>query len=107
MALTLSGYLIGFRLSQLLGGPIGDRYGLRVPVAFGLVLFTHHPHVHVIIPGGGRSPDGSGWIDGKPASSACSANSSSKASQRNRAAWSSLATWLRSPAFRSRTEESL
>ena len=23
---------------------------------------THHPHVHVIVPGGGLSPDGSRWI---------------------------------------------
>lgn len=23
---------------------------------------THHPHVHVIVPGGGMSPDGTGWI---------------------------------------------
>ena len=27
---------------------------------------THHPHVHVIVPGGGPSPDGSRWIACKP-----------------------------------------
>ena len=27
---------------------------------------THHPHVHVIVPGGGVSPDGSRWIACKP-----------------------------------------
>ena len=27
---------------------------------------THHPHVHVIVPGGGLSPDGSHWIACKP-----------------------------------------
>src|SRR5271157_5774565 len=27
---------------------------------------THHPHVHVIVPGGGLSPDGSRWIACKP-----------------------------------------
>jgi hypothetical protein len=27
---------------------------------------THHPHVHVIAPGGGLSPDGSRWIACKP-----------------------------------------
>jgi DHA1 family bicyclomycin/chloramphenicol resistance-like MFS transporter len=36
---TISGYLIGFSLGQLLWGPIGDRYGRRLPVAIGLVLF--------------------------------------------------------------------
>ncbi|MDE1150572.1 MAG: MFS transporter [Azospirillaceae bacterium] len=37
--LTVSGYLIGFSLGQLVWGPIGDRYGRRLPVAIGLVLF--------------------------------------------------------------------
>lgn len=27
---------------------------------------THHPHVHMIVPGGGISPDGSRWIARKP-----------------------------------------
>ena len=27
---------------------------------------THHPHVHVIVPGGGLSPDGSRWIACRP-----------------------------------------
>ena len=38
--LTISGYLIGFSLGQLLWGPIGDRYGRRLPIAIGLVLFV-------------------------------------------------------------------
>src|SRR3954471_23912843 len=38
--LTVSGYLIGFSLGQLLWGPIGDRYGRRGPAAIGLVLFV-------------------------------------------------------------------
>jgi MFS family permease len=37
--LTISGYLIGFSLGQLLWGPIGDRVGRRLPIAAGLVLF--------------------------------------------------------------------
>ena len=37
---TVSGYLIGFSLGQLLWGPIGDRHGRRMPVALGLVLFV-------------------------------------------------------------------
>jgi len=37
---TISAYLIGFSLGQLLWGPIGDRHGRRLPVAIGLVLFV-------------------------------------------------------------------
>lgn len=37
--LTISGYLIGFSVGQLFWGPVGDRYGRRLPVAIGLVLF--------------------------------------------------------------------
>lgn len=37
--LTVSGFLIGFSLGQLLWGPLGDRYGRRLPVAGGLLLF--------------------------------------------------------------------
>jgi DHA1 family bicyclomycin/chloramphenicol resistance-like MFS transporter len=37
--LTISSYLIGFSLGQLLWGPISDRYGRRRPIAAGLVLF--------------------------------------------------------------------
>lgn len=40
MELTISGYLIGFSLGQLAWGPISDRYGRRLPVAIGLVLFV-------------------------------------------------------------------
>jgi DHA1 family bicyclomycin/chloramphenicol resistance-like MFS transporter len=38
--LTVSGYLVGFSLGQLLWGPIGDHHGRRLPVAIGLVLFV-------------------------------------------------------------------
>ena len=37
--LTISGYLIGFSLGQLLWGPVSDRHGRRLPIAIGLVLF--------------------------------------------------------------------
>ncbi len=40
MAWTLSGYLVGFSVGQLLWGPIGDRYGRRMPIAVGLALFV-------------------------------------------------------------------
>jgi DHA1 family bicyclomycin/chloramphenicol resistance-like MFS transporter len=39
LEMTISGYLVGFSLGQLLWGPIGDRYGRRLPVALGLLLF--------------------------------------------------------------------
>ncbi|NIJ75542.1 DHA1 family bicyclomycin/chloramphenicol resistance-like MFS transporter [Xanthomonas campestris] len=37
--LTFSAFLVGFSLGQLLWGPISDRYGRRLPIAVGLVLF--------------------------------------------------------------------
>lgn len=40
MEWTVSGYLLGFSLGQLLWGPASDRYGRRLPVAAGLVLFV-------------------------------------------------------------------
>jgi DHA1 family bicyclomycin/chloramphenicol resistance-like MFS transporter len=40
MELTVSGFLIGFSLGQLLWGPIGDRYGRRLPIAIGILLFV-------------------------------------------------------------------
>ncbi|WP_300075033.1 IS91 family transposase, partial [uncultured Ruegeria sp.] len=27
---------------------------------------THHPHIHMIVPGGGLSPDGKSWVASKP-----------------------------------------
>jgi DHA1 family bicyclomycin/chloramphenicol resistance-like MFS transporter len=40
VAFTVSGYLIGFSIGQLVWGPVGDRYGRRVPIAVGLALFV-------------------------------------------------------------------
>lgn len=39
MEWTVSGYLVGFSLAQLVWGPLSDRYGRRLPVAAGVVLF--------------------------------------------------------------------
>lgn len=36
---TVSGYLVGFSLGQLFWGPVSDRYGRRMPVATGIVIF--------------------------------------------------------------------
>jgi hypothetical protein len=44
-----------------LGAQIG---GLAVLHTWGQAL-THHPHVHCVVPGGGLSPDGAKWIDGR------------------------------------------
>jgi DHA1 family bicyclomycin/chloramphenicol resistance-like MFS transporter len=37
--LTISSFLIGFSLGQLLWGPVGDHFGRRLPIMAGLVLF--------------------------------------------------------------------
>jgi len=37
--LTISGYLVGFSLGQLWWGPFGDRFGRRLPIGLGLILF--------------------------------------------------------------------
>jgi MFS transporter, DHA1 family, multidrug resistance protein len=40
LQLTVSGYLIGFSIGQLFWGPIGDRFGRRIPIAVGLLFFV-------------------------------------------------------------------
>lgn len=37
--LTITGFLIGFCIAQLIWGPISDRYGRRLPLVIGLGLF--------------------------------------------------------------------
>ncbi len=37
---TISGYLIGSSLGQLVWGPISDKYGRRLPVAIGIAIFV-------------------------------------------------------------------
>ncbi|WP_241576183.1 Bcr/CflA family multidrug efflux MFS transporter [Rosenbergiella collisarenosi] len=37
--LTITGFLIGFCLAQLVWGPISDRYGRRLPLLIGMTLF--------------------------------------------------------------------
>jgi hypothetical protein len=41
---------------------LGARIGLTAVLHTWGSALTHHPHVHVIVPGGGVSPDGSRWI---------------------------------------------
>lgn len=38
--LTITGFLIGFAIAQLIWGPISDRFGRRTPLFIGMVLFV-------------------------------------------------------------------
>jgi DHA1 family bicyclomycin/chloramphenicol resistance-like MFS transporter len=38
--ITLGAYFLGFGIGQLFWGPIGDRYGRRVPTAIGIAVFA-------------------------------------------------------------------
>ncbi|ROR15088.1 DHA1 family bicyclomycin/chloramphenicol resistance-like MFS transporter [Erwinia sp. JUb26] len=39
-ALTVTGFLIGFAVAQLVWGPISDRFGRKRPLYIGMILFT-------------------------------------------------------------------
>ena len=41
---------------------LGARTGITVVLHTWGSAMTHHPHLHMIVPGGGLSPDGSRWI---------------------------------------------
>jgi hypothetical protein len=41
---------------------LGARIGLTAVLHTWGSALTHHPHVHVVVPGGGLAPDGSRWI---------------------------------------------
>ena len=45
---------------------LGARIGLTAVLHTWGSALTHHPHVHVIVPGGGLSPDGQRWISCRP-----------------------------------------
>jgi hypothetical protein len=45
---------------------LGARIGLTSVLHTWGSALTHHPHVHIVVPGGGLSPDGSRWIACKP-----------------------------------------
>ena len=45
---------------------LGARIGLTAVLHTWGSALTYHPHLHVIVPGGGFSPDGSRWIACKP-----------------------------------------
>lgn len=45
---------------------LGARIGLTSVLHTWGSAMTHHPHIHMIVPGGGLSPDGTRWIGCKP-----------------------------------------
>jgi hypothetical protein len=45
---------------------LGARIGLTAVLHTWGSAMTHHPHVHMIVPGGGLSPDGVRWVSARP-----------------------------------------
>jgi hypothetical protein len=45
---------------------LGARIGLTAVLHTWGSALTHHPHVHVVVPGGGLAPDGSRWVACRP-----------------------------------------
>ena len=45
---------------------LGAKIGITAVLHTWGSAMTHHPHVHMIVPGGGLSPDGDRWIATKP-----------------------------------------
>ncbi|MER9559812.1 IS91 family transposase [Mesorhizobium sp. M0323] len=46
---------------------LGGRIGITAVLHTWGSAMTHHPHLHMIVPGGGIAPDGSRWISSRPA----------------------------------------
>lgn len=46
---------------------LGTRIGITAVLHTCGSAMTHHPHLHMIVPGGGIVPDGSRWISSRPA----------------------------------------
>ena len=46
---------------------LGARIGITAVLHTWGSAMTHHPHVHMIVPGGGIAPDGMRWISSRPA----------------------------------------
>jgi hypothetical protein len=45
---------------------MGARVGMTSVLHTWGSALTHHPHIHMIVPGGGLSPDGTSWVACKP-----------------------------------------
>src|SRR5688572_8801136 len=46
---------------------LGAKVGITAVLHTWGSAMTHHPHIHMIVPGGGLAPDGSRWIASRPA----------------------------------------
>ncbi len=46
---------------------LGARIGITAVLHTWGSAMTHHPHVHMIVPGGGIAPEGTRWISSRPA----------------------------------------
>jgi hypothetical protein len=46
---------------------LGARIGITAVLHTWGSAMTHHPHIHMIVPGGGIAPDGRSWISSRPA----------------------------------------
>ena len=46
---------------------LGARIGITAVLHTWGSAMTHHPHVHMIVPGGGIAPGGDRWISSRPA----------------------------------------
>jgi hypothetical protein len=46
---------------------LGARIGITAVLHTWGSALTHHPHIHMIVPGGGLSPDGERWVSARPA----------------------------------------
>ena len=69
-AISLDETTVGRELKALGFAADPKRLGARVGMTsvlhtWGSAL-THHPHIHMIVPGGGLSPDGTRWVACKP-----------------------------------------
>ena len=45
---------------------LGARIGITAVLHTWGSALTHHPHIHMIVPGGGISPDGTRWVSSRP-----------------------------------------
>src|SRR4030095_117305 len=46
---------------------LGARIGITAVLHTWGSAMTHHPHIHMIVPGGGIATDGSRWVSSRPA----------------------------------------
>jgi predicted Zn-ribbon and HTH transcriptional regulator len=86
---------------------LGAKIGITTVLHTWGSALTHHPHVHMIVPGGGIARDGKRWVSCRPGFflpvrvlHACSAGCSWRGSPQHTNSFSSSAIRLRSPMLR-------